>query len=55
MFYLLETLERTSNDLGKFKVSRRSSKAVHNRKEIKSDSAAILSWALGLVCTKIDG
>jgi hypothetical protein len=54
MFYLLETLERTSNDLGKFKVSR-SSKGVHNRKEIKSDSAAILSWALGLVYTKIDG
>jgi hypothetical protein len=33
-------LERTSKDLGKAKVLRRSSKGGHNRKEIKSDSAA---------------
>jgi hypothetical protein len=30
-------LERTSKDLGKVKVLRRSSKGVHNRKEIKSE------------------
>jgi hypothetical protein len=33
-------LERTSKDLEKAKVLRRSSKGVHNRKEIKSKSAA---------------
>jgi hypothetical protein len=33
-------LERTSKDLGKAKVLRRSNKSGHNRKEIKSDSAA---------------
>jgi hypothetical protein len=32
-------LERTSKDLGKAKVLRRSSKGIHNRKEIKSESA----------------
>jgi hypothetical protein len=35
-------------------VSRRSSKGLHNRMEIKSDSTAILSRASGLVCTKMD-
>jgi hypothetical protein len=32
-------LERTSKNLGKAKVLKRSSKGGHNRKEIKSDSA----------------
>jgi hypothetical protein len=40
--------------LGKAKVSRSSSKGVHNRKKIKSDSAVIPSRVTGLVCTKID-
>jgi hypothetical protein len=40
--------------LGKYKVSRRSSKGIHNRKEIKSDSAAIPSWVPRPVCTKMD-
>jgi hypothetical protein len=35
-------------------VLRRSSKGAHNRKEIKSDSAATLSRVLGPVCTKMD-
>jgi hypothetical protein len=48
------TLERISKDLGKAKVLRRSSKGIHNRKEIKSDSAAIPSRVPGPVCTKID-
>jgi hypothetical protein len=40
--------------LGKTKVLRRSSKGVHNRKEIKSESAATLSRVLGPVYTKMD-
>jgi hypothetical protein len=44
----------TIKDLGKSKVSRKSSKDVHNRKEIKSNSAAIPSRVPGLVCTKMD-
>jgi hypothetical protein len=47
-------LERTSKDLGKAKVLRRSSKGIHNRKEIKSESAATPSRVPGLVCTKMD-
>jgi hypothetical protein len=47
-------LERTSKDLGKAKVLRRSSKGGHNRKEIKSDSAATPSQVSGPVCTKMD-
>jgi hypothetical protein len=35
-------------------VLRRSSKAAHNRKEIKSDSAAAPSRVPGQVCTKMD-
>jgi hypothetical protein len=35
-------------------VLRRSSKGVHNRKEIKSESAATLSRVPGPVCTKMD-
>jgi hypothetical protein len=35
-------------------VSRRSSKGVHNRKEIESDSTAIPSRIPGPVCTKMD-
>jgi hypothetical protein len=54
MFWWLGTLERTSKDLGKAKVLRRSSKDTHNRKEIKSDSAATPSRVLGLVYTKMD-
>jgi hypothetical protein len=33
---------------------RRSSKGAHNRKEIKSDSAATPSRVTGPVCTKMD-
>jgi hypothetical protein len=40
--------------LGKAKVSRRSSKGVHNTKENKSDSAAISYWVIGLLCAKMD-
>jgi hypothetical protein len=40
--------------LGKAKVLRRSSKGGHNRKEIKSDSAATPSRVPGPVCTKMD-
>jgi hypothetical protein len=47
-------LERTTKALGKAKVSRRSSKSVHNRYEIKSDLAGIPSRVIGLVCTKLD-
>ena len=47
-------MERIIRDMEKAKVSRRSSKDVHNRKEIKSDTAAIPSWVLGPVCTKMD-
>jgi hypothetical protein len=47
-------LERTSKDLGKAKVLRRSSKGVHNRKEIKSESVATPSRVTGPVCTKMD-
>jgi hypothetical protein len=47
-------LERTNKDLGKAKVLRRSSKGGHNRKEIKSDSAATPSRVPGPVCTKMD-
>jgi hypothetical protein len=47
-------LERTSKDLGKAKVLRRSSKGGHNRKEIKSNLAAIPPWVLGPVFTKMD-
>jgi hypothetical protein len=43
----------TIKNLGKAKVSRRSSKGVHNKKEIKSDSAAVTSRVLGPVCTKM--
>jgi hypothetical protein len=46
--------ERTIKDLEKAKVSRRSIKGVHNRKEIKSDSVAIPSQVPELVCTKMD-
>jgi hypothetical protein len=35
-------------------VLRRSNKGAHNRKEIKSDSAATPSWIPGPVCTKMD-
>jgi hypothetical protein len=38
----------------KAKMSRRSSKGVHNRKEIKSDSDAIPYRVPGPVCTKMD-
>jgi hypothetical protein len=51
---MIRYLERTSKDLGKAKVLRRSSKGGHNRKEIKSDSAATPSHVLGPVCTKMD-
>jgi hypothetical protein len=34
-------LESTNKDLGKAKGLRRSSKGIHNRKDIKSDSATI--------------
>jgi hypothetical protein len=44
----------TSKDLGKGKVLRRSSKGVHNRKEIKSESAATPSRVPGPVCTTMD-
>jgi hypothetical protein len=54
MFWWLGTLERTSKDLGKAKALRRSSKGSHNRKEIKSDSAATPSQVPGQVCTKMD-
>jgi hypothetical protein len=47
-------LERTIKDLIKAKVSRRSSKGVHNRKEIKFDSAVIPSQVPGPVYTKMD-
>jgi hypothetical protein len=47
-------LERIIRDMEKAKVSRRSSKDVHNRKEIKSDTAAIPSQVIGPVCTKMD-
>jgi hypothetical protein len=47
-------MERTIKDLGKAKVLTRSSKGVHNRKEINSDSAATSSQVLGPVCTKMD-
>jgi hypothetical protein len=47
-------LERTIKDLGKAKVLRRSSKGVHNRKEIKSESAATPSQVPGPVFTKMD-
>jgi hypothetical protein len=47
-------MERTIKDLGNAKVSRRSIKGIHNREEIKSDSAAIPSQVLGPVCTKMD-
>jgi hypothetical protein len=41
-------------NLGKAKVSRRNNKGVHNRKEIKSDTAVIPSLVTGPVCTKMD-
>jgi hypothetical protein len=47
-------LERTSKDLGKTKVLKRSNKVVHSRKEIKSESAATPSRVPGPVCTKMD-
>jgi hypothetical protein len=47
-------LERTSKDVRKTKVLRRSSKGAHNRKEIKSDSAVTPSRVPGPVCTKMD-
>jgi hypothetical protein len=47
-------LERTSKDLGKAKVLRRSSKGVHNRKEIKSESAVTPSRVPGPVYIKMD-
>jgi hypothetical protein len=40
--------------LEKAKVSRKSSKGVHNKKKIKSDSAVIPSRVSGPVCTKMD-
>jgi hypothetical protein len=40
--------------LGKAKVLRWRRKGVHNRKEIKSDLAAIPSRDLGPLCTKMD-
>jgi hypothetical protein len=54
MFWWLGTLERTNKDLGKAKVLRRSSKGVHNRKEIKSESATTPSRVPGPVCTEMD-
>jgi hypothetical protein len=54
MFCRLGTLERINKDLGKAKLLRSSNKGVHNRKEIKSDSTAILSWVLEPICTKMD-
>jgi hypothetical protein len=51
---MIRYLERTSKDLGKVKVLRRSSKDGHNRKEIKSDLAATPSRVPGPVCTKMD-
>jgi hypothetical protein len=47
-------LERTIKDLGKAKVSRRRNKGIHNKKEIKSDSAVIPSQVPGPVYTKMD-
>jgi hypothetical protein len=47
-------MERTRKDMGKAKVSRTSSKGVLNKKEIKSDSATVLSRVLGPVYTKMD-
>jgi hypothetical protein len=47
-------LERTIKNLGKVKVSRRRSKGVHNRKEIKSDSTVIPSRVSDPVYTKMD-
>jgi hypothetical protein len=43
-----------SKDLGEAKVSWRSSKGIHNKKEIKSDSDAIPCRAPGPVFTKMD-
>jgi hypothetical protein len=37
-------LERINKDLGKAKGLRRSSKGVHNKKDIKFGSAVIPSW-----------
>jgi hypothetical protein len=50
----LGTLERAIKDLGNAKVSRRRSKGVHNKKEIKSYSATILSRVTWPVCPKMD-
>jgi hypothetical protein len=40
--------------LEKAKASKRRSKGVHNRKEIKSDLDVLPSWVSGPVCTKMD-
>jgi hypothetical protein len=47
-------LEIIIKELGEANVSKRRSKGVHNRKEIKSDSDAIPSQVLGPVCAKMD-
>jgi hypothetical protein len=44
----------TIKDLRKAKVSRWRSKGIHNRKEIKSDSATIPSRVPGSVYSKMD-
>jgi hypothetical protein len=54
MFCWLETLERISKDLGEAKVSRKSSKGIHNVKEIKSDSDTIPSRVPGPIFTKMN-
>jgi hypothetical protein len=51
---MIRYLGEDQQGLGKAKVSRRSSKGVHNRKEIKSKSAATPSRVSGPVCTKMD-
>jgi hypothetical protein len=51
---MIRYLGEDQQGLGKAKVLRRSSKGGHNRKEIKSDSAATPSRVPGLVCTKMD-
>jgi hypothetical protein len=47
-------LERISKDLGEAKVSRKSSKGIHNVKEIKSDSDTIPSRVPGPIFTKMN-
>jgi hypothetical protein len=48
---MIRNLGEDQQGLEKGQVSRRSRKGIHNRKEIKSDSAATPSQVLGPVCT----